>query len=312
LFLILAPGSASPGGAFGAPLSAAADYARMYGLWLFGAAVYSFVLARVGIRGVLDLTRPWRLLLVALALFGGMLSGFRSFVVLSGLTFAILFYLEGLHRTRYAPALLGAVLLGGVVVLPQAEKLPMMVQRSISFLPGNFHFVARESAVATMDWRVGMWNDLLPEVPKRLFLGRGWSFDAHDFYTAVETGVAGDPLAGTILVGNFHNGPLSVVIPLGLLGVLAFGWFLAAGLRVLHRNWKFGSPALRRVNALLLAAFAARTLFFLFCFGSLHSDMAVFVGLLGLSVALNGARASLAQADQPAAGLDLDTEYIRA
>src|SRR5208283_5557251 len=102
------------------------------------------------------------------------------------------------------------------------------------------------------------------------------------------TGEAGNPLAGTIVVGDFHSGPLSILIPFGLYGAIAFLWFLAAGLRVLHRNWKFGDPALQRVNALLLAAFAGRTVFFFIFFGALHSDIAFFAGLLGLSVALNG------------------------
>ena len=44
----------------------------------------------------------------------------------------------------------------------------------------------------------------------------------------------------------------------------------------------------------------------------MHSDMAAFAGLLGLSVALNGADASLARAEQTTAGVELNTEYVRA
>ena len=41
--------------------------------------------------------------------------------------------------------------------------------------------------------------------------------------------------------------------------------------------------------------------------------MAFFTGLLGLSVALNGAEcAAPAPAEQPAAGVELSTEYIKA
>lgn len=119
-------------------------------------------------------------------------------------------------------------------------------------------------------------------------------------------------MSSVILVGNYHNGPLSVLMPFGIYGAIAFGWFLIAGLRLLHRNWKFGNPALQKVNALLLAAFAARVFFFLFFFGAMQSDIAIFAGLLGLSVALNGAGASPAPAEQPAAGVELNTEYIKA
>ena len=284
----------------------------MRGLWPFGAGILGYLLARHGIRGVLDWTRPWRLLLALLALFAGLQSGFRSFALLSGFTYAILFCVEGLHRTRIALVLLGVALLGGAIVLPHAEKLPLTVQRSLTFLPGKFDWAAKASAEATWEWRVGMWKDLLPTVPRCLFRGKGWAFNARDFYRTVETGEAGNPLAGVILTQNFHNGPLSILIPFGIYGAIAFVWFLVAGLRVLHRNWKFGDPALKNVNALLLAAFAGRAVFFFFCFGSLHSDMAIFTGLLGLSVALNGAGTPLAQAEATATGVELGTEYVKA
>jgi hypothetical protein len=285
---------------------------RLSELSLAGVAIYGYLLARFGIRGVLDLTRPWLLLLMLLALLGGLLSGFRSFVLLGGITFAILFYLEGLHRTRYLAALLGVALLAGAVVLPQADKLPFMAQRALSFLPGKFDFLARESATSSTGWRLEMWKQVLPEVPQHLFRGKGWGVDSRDYLSTLQMGDPTDPLAGTIMAGDFHNGPLSVLLPFGLYGAIAITWFLAAGLRVVHRNWKFGDPALHQVNALLLAMFAAKVIWFFCFFGSLHSDMAGFLGLLGLSVALNGAEAySLARADQPAAGVELNTEYVR-
>ena len=232
-------------------------------------------------------------------------------MLLGGLTFAMVFYLEGLHRTRYVAVLLGLFLLGGVIVLPQAGKLPLMVQRTLSFLPGKFDWMARESALNSNEWRVGMWRQVLPEVPKHLFQGTGWGIDARDFQTTSQMGEGAGSIDSAILVGNFHNGPLSVLLPFGVYGVIAFVWFLVAGLRVLHRNWKFGDPALRNVNALLLAAFAARAVWFFFFFGSLHSDMATFAGFLGLGVALNGTGVAPALAEQPATGVEFQTEYVK-
>ena len=117
-----------------------------------------------------------------------------------------------------------------------------------------------------------MWKKVLPEVPKHLFRGRGLGHRCARVYfnDGRNREIAVDPLASVILVGNFHNGPLSILIPFGLYGVIAFVWFLVAGLRVLHRNWKFGDPALQTVNALLLAAFAARAIFFFVVFGALQ------------------------------------------
>jgi hypothetical protein len=288
---------------------------RISGLMVAGAALYSYLFARYGIRGVLDFKRPWRVAFFLVAVGAGLFGGFRSYVALFGLTFIALFLVEGLHRTRYLPALLGVVLLGSVIVLPQAHRLPLVAQRALSFLPGRFDPIAVHSAETTLDWRYEMWKEVLPEVPRYLFRGKGFGFDSSDLFLAAQSQgrFQSEYLAGTITVGDYHNGPLSILIPLGIYGMIAFLWFLIAGLRVLHRNYRFGNPDYRNVNALILAAFIARALFFFTGFGALTSDMAVFGGLLGMSVALNGTDASLpSQAEQPAVGVELCTEYIRA
>jgi len=156
---------------------------------------------------------------------------------------------------------------------------------------------------------------VLPEVPGHLFKGKGYTLDSTDLFLAAESGrrFSSDWLTGTIVAGDYHSGPLSILIPFGIYGMIAFLWFLIAGARTLHRYHKFGDPAYRRVNALLLAAFVARAFFFFVGFGSLHSDMAFFAGLLGMGVSLNGTDAfRLAEAEQPAVGMELSTEYIRA
>ena len=133
-----------------------------------------------------------------------------------------MFYLEGLHRTRYTPALLGVALLGGVLVLPQAEKLPLLAQRSLSFLPGKFNFMAQESAAGSLEWRLEMWKDVLPDVPKCLLRGKGWGIDSRELDMDLDIRRCHQSRsAGTILVGDYHNGPLSVLIPFGLYGAIA-------------------------------------------------------------------------------------------
>ena len=87
--------------------------------------------------------------------------------------------------------------------------------------------------------------------------------------------------------GDYHNGPLSVVIPFGIYGVVALLWFLAVGLRVLYHNYRFGDPALRQINGYLLAFFVARAIFFFFIFGTFFGELFYFTGMVGLSVALN-------------------------
>ncbi len=287
---------------------------RMGGLGWMATAAYTYMMARYGIRGILDLHRPWRVLLFVAALVAGLAGGFRSFVALFVLMFGALFYLEGLHRTRYLPALAGVTLLAAAILLPQANRLPLVAQRSLSFLPGKFDYVALQSAKVSTEWRVEMWKQVLPDVPRYLLCGKGYALDANDLYMAIQTGnrFGSEALAGTIAAGDYHSGPLSVVIPFGIYGTVGLLWLLWAGLRLLHRTLKRGAPALETVNRLLLASFAARTFFFFFGFGSFSTDLATLLGLLGMSIALNGTDDRVAEeAEQPVAGGELKTEYIR-
>lgn len=289
---------------------------RIRGTAVVAGAVYTYMLARFGLRGMLDLTRPWRLPLFLLAVGAGLGGGFRSYVALFGLTFVALFYLEGLHRTRYLPILLGVVLVGSAIVLPQAYKLPLVAQRGLCFLPGRFDAAAKLSAQVSNEWRVDMWKQVLPEVPKHLFLGKGYTVDPSELYLAEHSAYRyqGAAPSGSLVAGDYHSGPLSILIPFGVYGMIAFLWFLITGARALYCNYKLGNPAYQTVNALLLAAFAARAFFFFVGFGSLHSDMFYFTGLLGFGVALNGDLPATvrAPAEQPDIGAELNTEYIKA
>jgi hypothetical protein len=175
--------------------------------------------------------------------------------------------------------------------------------------------MAVDSAKASTDWRLQMWKEVLPDVPKYLLCGKGFSLDGNELYMAMETGnrMSGAGLSSTIVAGDYHSGPLSIIIPFGLWGVVGFLWFLYAGGRLLQRTRRRSTPALENINTLLLALFAARAFFFFFGFGSLYSDLSVYTGILGLSIALNGTEDSAAEeAGHAAAGAELKTEYIRA
>ncbi|MCX6926089.1 MAG: O-antigen ligase family protein [Verrucomicrobia bacterium] len=220
--------------------------------------------------------------------------GFLSAVLLL-MTFALQFYLERLHQTRMLPVLLIVMLLGGTLMAAFANRMPFMVQRSMAFLPVNIDPLARLSAAGTSEWRLQMWRELLPQVPKYLILGKGYSFSADEmFMTQFKRG-----MEGTILTGDYHNGPLSVIIPFGIFGAIGFLWFLWAGYRVLYQNFKFGDPAYIRLNTYLLAFYIVRAVFFLAVFGGLVADLALFVSIIGLSISLNGGVAKPVVALEP-------------
>jgi hypothetical protein len=275
----------------------AADYSvtqnsieRFTGVTAACIAGFTFMMARYGIRGILDVSKPWRLGFFLLILAASLFGGFRSVIVIFGLTFAIQFYFEGLFRTRLFLLLLVGGITAAIVILPFANKLPRSVQRTFSFLPLDLDPATKADSQASLEWRLEMWHVLLPDVGKYLFKGKGYSINPTDIYLADESIRRGlsKNYEASIIAGDYHNGPLSVLIPFGIYGMILFVWFLIAALWALRRNYLYGELALKRINTFLLAYAIMRMVFFFVFFGGLTLEFFYLCGLLGLSVSLNG------------------------
>ena len=263
---------------------------RLMGLTAAAFAVYCFMLSKYGIRGILTAGKPWRLIAFFLITGVSFSGGYRSTVLAIGLIFWVQFYLEGLHRTKLLPMILFAMVAVGTCSLPFLTKLPFVVQRAIAFLPVQIDEQVRANAETSSDWRVAIWKAVLPQIPQHLLLGKGYGLARENYEFAQSTSfrAISEDQGITAEAGDYHNGPLSVVLTFGIWGVVAFLWFSVAGGRVLYNNYRYGDPALRNVNALLLAAYVQQMVMFLFVVGGLSSDMLKFTGWLGLSVSLNG------------------------
>ena len=256
---------------------------RAGGFGVLGQAIIWVMLARYGLRGVLDASKPWRLGILCLFLLVLMSTGFRGGIITTLMVFASLFYLERLHHTRLLlPVILGVLAVAALAIL-FATRLPLSYQRSLTFLPGiHLDPLARMDAEASSEWRLQMWHEIMPQVPQYLLIGKGYAF------SATEQAMMRGTLEGTELVGNYHNGPLSVILPFGIFGALAFVWLVVAGIRVVYRNYLFGDPAYYHINKFLLVYFVVRVVVFFAIFGALGSDLPILLGLLALSISLNG------------------------
>jgi hypothetical protein len=136
-----------------------------------------------------------------------------------------------------------------------------------------------------------MWRVVAPEIPRYFLLGKGYAINPADIYLAQESarrGLAKGGSEGAIVTGDYHSGPLSVIIQFGIFGVIVVVWFWIVSVRVLHLNFRYGEPRFRNINTFFLAYFIARILQFLFVFGGIASDLPTFVGILGLSISING------------------------
>jgi hypothetical protein len=291
------------------------DIARFQGAYYVAVAVFSFMLARYGLRGIFLSRKPWRWMILILAVAYGQFGGFRSLIMIFALIFMIQFFLEGLHRTKLLGFFLSIGILGALALIPLSDHLPYTFQRAISFLPYKVSTAAKLDAQATLTWRIDMWSALLPQIPRYLLLGKGYNINPLDYEFVMgpeasihNTFAQNDPLA---LAEEFHNGPISVLIPFGIWGAIVFLWFVTVALWALYRNYRYGDPPLRITNSFLLAAFAAHVIMFMIIGGDLSAEMMAFTGVLGLSVAFNGGVRRPVRTIRPARELDRPRRFVR-
>jgi hypothetical protein len=273
---------------------------RVKGLSFTGSAIVAWMLARHGWSGIFRADRAWRIGILGLGIFLGMLSGYRTTLAIFAVTLVILFFLEGQHRTPQALAWLGGGLLALTLLIPLTPYLPTPLQRSLAFLPLPVDAAVKFDATSTMQWREGLFTALVADVPEYFWLGKGMTISTVDMEWAETIGRFGaDKWYLSYLTGEHHNGFLSVIISFGVWGVLAFFWLLGAGLWVLNRNYRYGRTELRTVNAYLLVSCVVWSLGFFSYAGTLYWMMKDLTGMLALSVALNGGVASLTESATP-------------
>lgn len=277
---------------------------RLGGVGQAAYAVACWLVVQYGLRGIFLSGKLWRPALLMLAFAGIFLGGFRSAVLQTAIIFTVLFFIEGLHRTRIMPAFVLTAMLLAVAVVPLARHLPYTFQRALAFLPLDLDPDARGSAQDSSEWRVRMWTALLPQVPQHLLLGKGYAISQEDFEMMGQDSSFKSIDAGQqalALSGDYHNGLLSVILPFGIWGMIAFFWFMIAGLHAMYCNFRYGDPALQTINNFLWVSFAYLCFRFVVLGGALATDMGLFLGPLGLSIALNGGICRPARRTVPAA-----------
>jgi hypothetical protein len=264
---------------------------RTFGVATAAVSVLCWMLARHGVRGIFQASKPWRPLVLALSFVLMLSGGFRSTLVSMIMLFGLIFYMEKMHRTGMMLVVVMCGILGGTLLVPLASHLPYTFQRSLAWLPLDINPEARIDAESSTEWRVAMWQTLLPMIPKYLLLGKGFSFTPQTFNESMGRGATfkayDEADEGYLLSSDFHNGPLSVLIPFGIWGVLTWLWYLVAGGWVVWRNYRYGDPDLRHLNMFLFAFFVSKVIGFFLIFGSFVDDVAGFGGIIGLSIAFN-------------------------
>ena len=222
-----------------------------------------------------------------------LLGGFRIVLITYIMILIMLFFLEGLHRTRMVLVFAMVGIMGATLLVPFANKLPFTFQRALSFLPLNLDPVAKMDADGSKEWRERMWADVWPKVPQYLLLGKGYALHAEDFaamgggaFAGLGTGLD-QSQDGLAISMDYHNGPLSTLMPFGVWGMISYLWVTLATLFVLYRNWRYGDAEIKTVNAFIMALALQTFIGYFFLFGAYSSDIGTFAKLAGFSVALN-------------------------
>lgn len=233
-----------------------------------------------------------RVFLISLFLVGFFLitlSGHRIGIIrASGMIWIYFFIRRYGHRFQYV----GYTFVAGVALLIMiyilAPILPLTAQRAFSFLPGlNIDVVAELSSSNTSQWRLNLWRQALIEIPEYWILGKGYTFPANILEFLKLSGNAEYVEFWAIETSAYHNGILSLLIGMGVSGLILGSSFLGVlflrELKVALASWKSTS-----LHSLFVAIFAVNAVTIVLFF-TVYGDVQVtFPRVLFLGAVLEG------------------------
>ena len=175
------------------------------------------------------LLRPLWAILVLAAIVAAAMSGFRNFVVSTGL----IFLLGVLYRSGFGGAMISMTCLAAsltfLALINSVSPLPGSVQRSLTFLPGTWDERYRIDTESSNDWRIEIWKEVLmtDRWIKNKWLGDGLGFSAAELRSQMSdregarAGVSGfDAHRQSILAsGDYHSGPVQTIRTIGYVGL---------------------------------------------------------------------------------------------
>ena len=178
----------------------------------------------------LTLFSPFRILRSSLFLIGMvliMISGFRSLL----LTATIIFLLASYFRNGWSDIAVSLVgLLFGALFLiffnSFVHPLPLSMQRALSALPGHWDSRAVNDATGSTEWRLQMWKDIPKgrQYIRNRIMGDGFGFSRAELQALERQKFGTGEMAQEdfMIIGAFHNGPLSAIRFAGVVGLVLY------------------------------------------------------------------------------------------
>jgi hypothetical protein len=272
---------------------------RMTGMQFAGSSSVLALCARYSPITLISPFYPLRMLLFAFGIGAIFLAGFRSVILFAMVVFLLSSILRGNLKELW---IAGSGMLLGLIVLVSVQgsliQLPLTVQRSLAWLPGNWSEEAKVGGDESTRWRVEMWewawND--DRILRDRTWGQGFGLSLDDMSliaSSLMAGQGGGSLLGGsdrenfMITGAFHSGPLSTIKYIGVVG-LALYYPLMCYMALLA--WRLCIKA-RGTKAFPLALFVGIPIIyepfnFVVVFGALDSgypQLLVWAGLLKMT-----------------------------
>jgi hypothetical protein len=265
---------------------------RYFSAGLAGQLLLVGFLSRVSMNRLLSFRGAWLLpfpmVFLAVTMFGGFRLGILNFF----LTALLVAYIQ--RAFSIARMFLGCVcLVGGWLVLIQvAPYLPGGAQRAVSWVPGtDIPEYIRHDAMGTVDWRLELWREGLKKLPEYWLVGKGYAFSEKEAVAVSGANRATDEITWAIVTSSYHNGPISLLLGLGVFGLLiGLGLMVAiAGRhrRLLKRPWN--DPRLKQCHQVVFAMYLVQMTVFLTIYGDVQVSFPAFFFMFAM---LEGLRAA--------------------
>src|SRR5262249_2239097 len=184
-----------------------------------------------------------RLVLLGVGGLSVLYSGFRSIVLnsLLGTFIAGIRDLKG--RVTWLVVRVALFLAGISAINSTVVSLPRQIQRSLTFLPGEWDSEMLSDAADSNQFRKRVWTTWEREYfPKHPWLGRGFGFKSEWAQRSIYKSDIYDSV-WTVETGNIHNGFLASLDSMGIVGTLFFViWNLRLLVRTLQVPFRRDDP----------------------------------------------------------------------
>jgi hypothetical protein len=252
--------------------------------WMFDVPGRIGVVALCAFYRPLSLLNPlrlWRFLLFGVCMVAILVSGFRSGFIYAGMAFLAGSYL---HRGKgeVIRIVFVAIPLLAIAVMAQGRfvELPLVVQRTLSFLPGEWDFEAKLYAQASTTWRTEMWEEVVKtdRYIENKVLGDGFGLTreqverirAINSLPVITNETAQE---NAKITGAFHSGPLNTIRVFGGIGLVFFYWLLFAIARLsLRLLWDSRGTPFYPLAILFAIRSVVEPVYFTVVFGAFEND----------------------------------------